>query len=170
MRRLYIILTVLSGVLCAAAVAMWVRSEGRADGYLWHNPNSDTWRYLGSQRGQIFIENGRVGFTGFESYPLAPETAEMPWETFRWNCPGIEYKSCEKASWSREGFWFIGVRFWLIASVFAITTGLFYRWLPGAIRPGHCRRCGYDLRATLAKCPECGATPNAKTSPPDGSN
>jgi hypothetical protein len=50
---------------------------------------------------------------------------------------------------------------WLAALLLAVPPGRFvYKRLRRDAKPGHCRRCGYDLRATPGLCPECGRVPD----------
>jgi hypothetical protein len=64
------------------------------------------------------------------------------------------------------GDWFeyrFVVRFWILALLFSIAPSLWIRCVTRPRRlPGQCRGCGYDLRATPERCPECGMIPKRK--------
>ncbi len=50
---------------------------------------------------------------------------------------------------------------WFLAILTAaLPTRALFRLARRHRRPGFCRTCGYDLRATPNRCPECGAMPN----------
>ena len=65
--------------------------------------------------------------------------------------------------------WALGMPLWSFALLFACSPGL-KLWLHirqrKRERPGFCIHCGYDLRASKDKCPECGAA--MPGSPPSG--
>jgi hypothetical protein len=49
------------------------------------------------------------------------------------------------------------VAVWIPAMIFALLT----RRYGSAVQPGHCERCGYDLRGGVSvQCPECGSVAN----------
>ncbi|MFQ5422607.1 MAG: hypothetical protein ACE5F9_01350 [Phycisphaerae bacterium] len=51
--------------------------------------------------------------------------------------------------------------FWIPLAIVAIPTAILWRRDRRRIPPRHCRSCGYDLRASRKRCPECG-TPFAQ--------
>jgi hypothetical protein len=71
--------------------------------------------------------------------------------------PGGSFLGLHRLSDSTTGFWLVGVPMWLPAGVCAV--GLAASIVAGRRRrriAGACRNCGYDLRATPDRCPECG--------------
>jgi hypothetical protein len=53
------------------------------------------------------------------------------------------------------------ISYWYLAIPLAIASAwsiVMLRRLRLRERPGHCNKCGYDLRASNETCPECGAT------------
>jgi hypothetical protein len=100
----------------------------------------------------------------FRTIPIDP-TAGKPTigsGTF-WNQLGFSLdlgKGVMNNGFSRYSFWWIQLPLWLpLALVASVPTW----WAVRRIRQrrrvgiGLCRRCGYDLRATPDRCPECGS-------------
>jgi hypothetical protein len=66
-------------------------------------------------------------------------------------------------------FNYVVVPHWALAMFFSVTPGLWLwshrrrRRVQARAAEGLCQRCGYDLRATPGRCPECGRTPAGAT-------
>jgi hypothetical protein len=67
--------------------------------------------------------------------------------------------------WPR-GILEVVTRLAVIVPMWRLAAATWDRFRAARHRPGHCRQCGYDLRATPERCPECGTpTTPAATAP-----
>lgn len=165
-------LTALSLVLCLATAGLWMRSYWRWDFVHWSQsfrPGVETLSvslyssgagiavYLGVQRPENAGEADDSGWRwGSYGPSIIPYGAAVP--ANRW---GFGHDSLRHpiGHWGRIVF-----PIWLPATIFALLPlargALAIRYCR-RIRQGNCRFCGYDLRATPDRCPECG-TPAAQ--------
>jgi hypothetical protein len=170
LRRLFTILSVLSLVLCFGTTVLWIHSYFRAAGASY----GDTEHY------SIRSERGHVELWTYRPYGFAGEFRYGTWPAK----PRSELKELA-ASWRGVGtsVWFLGFAFvarevpptvfraiaiphWFLALFFAVLPVLYLRARLRSRRRhriGLCRRCGYDLRATPDRCPECGTFTTADT-------
>ena len=82
---------------------------------------------------------------------IAQVQSRPSWQFLGFECTDLVFKS------SYPGF--IAIPFWFIAAVLAalsLWAILRLRSQRERFLPGHCRSCGYDLRGSDGKCPECG--------------
>ena len=171
-RRLLNVLTALSLLLCVAVVALWVRSYRLADSVEWRD--SRGWRSVRSARGYVVVGLLVADWSGSREHFHAPryqrDGASPP---YNWLLEMNGSPGDTLADWGRWGFeWHerrnagrgtlnavAVVPFWSLALATAAPPAAWAlaRWRSRArYRRGLCAVCGYDVRATPDRCPECG--------------
>jgi hypothetical protein len=173
-RRLFNLLAIASLVLFVIACMFWLAGRKRIEGY----------SELGERFGwRVYAGGGRVvamWYFGDDRTVMVPRPytrerlplgyravldARQPGADIDFGYAGFRFVR------RRSGLsnWMVAAPYWFLCLVFACLPA----WRAVAERRrlvrerrqrrGLCPRCGYDLRATPGKCPECGQTPAGVT-------
>ena len=178
-RKLFTLASALSRVLCAATVVLWVRSFWQRDAcalplgkQLWE---------LASDKGRLILDNAPQRELELQSQPVRARQHFERWKKLtdlghRLENNGDE-SSARTAFRLADGEVLAARKIWTGPKSAAVshsvaheipvimTAALPLLWLRSWRRScwwrrhGFCPRCGYDLRATPARCPECGHVP-----------
>jgi hypothetical protein len=166
-------LTVLSLLLCMATVVLWVRSHGIADAISREDAAGSM--LFGTTRGkcEVVLIGALVGRHGTglsrwaysKSPPSEPGLGISSPPEFDYRFARIVYiKGTEQFLSYQMSYRMIIVPLWMlsVASLIipACWLGVLLHRIRRLQRVGLCPSCGYDLRATPDRCPECGVVPN----------
>ncbi len=177
-------------MLCVLTLGLWMRSYHSSEYVEYvHDHRIEPGRrlvFLSSDRGRVAFATGILDWHnnlysgGFEFWHAKPKTSRPPtyWNETEGN-PDDPSPPPTPPWWARIGFgiqhiylndcsddqitiaaphWFIGLLTLLIPAIWLMGTSPKHR------RPKElCNSCGYDLRATPDRCPECGTVPAGKT-------
>lgn len=161
--RLFNLLTILSLLLCVAMCVLWVRSYFVGDAWDW--PTRTGRAGVDSCRGSLSV--GRVDvppaalatiprgnlFTSKPASRAAAERLKPAWSFAGFALAHFDFGGMQATE--------LHVPFWVLVLSTGVTPAVYVvRRLRAPLRLGTCRQCGYDLRATPTRCPECGATPS----------
>jgi hypothetical protein len=168
-RTVHFVLATISAGLCLASAALWIRSYIVCDTF--KGANAGLWQSGDCCRGRLFYLRAQAitnpGLTITYSHSTQPPK------------PNIEFTQWLVKDFSRfAGFayghgtapdyigWAVLVPLWSTTVAFVIPPIFWYRSWRRRRRThqkGLCPTCGYDLRATPDRCPECGTPAQAST-------
>jgi hypothetical protein len=180
LRVLFNVATVVSMLLCVATCVLWVRGHYVEDSIVWRR--NDAWRVLRSSSGHFIIDvnvsnwsGGQTGWLYAREPPNPNALADAKVSGYVLNVsPGDSWTRWERGGfawwrWKGRGGNSIAMLAIPVWSVMAAKALLPVGW--GLVRlhrsrirhrnwrVGRCPTCGYDLRATPDRCPECGTMP-----------
>lgn len=168
---------------CILSIAAWVRSYWFEDS--WLRQRADGRDLLWSSRGAVVFTRMTYERVRWPQEPSLTDSRHPVVSTPSSTAPTTRAKTgipspAAVRDWTFLGFkwevrpggtvtsgsrsvgfspmWRVGLPFWFITLVFAVLPiAWMTRLLARRVRhPGVCPTCGYDLRATPQRCPECG--------------
>jgi len=162
----------ISLILCVTSIMLWGRSYYRGETLHWFGDGREL--NLASRRGQVdcykvwasnlrttptkftyFVDPADRGFEG--RVIVLKRSSEM--QSFG---PYLGFAFFREYPSYAELFVEIIAPWWFLTLVTVVMPCIWVRrWrkLLRAVQPGCCASCGYDLRATPKRCPECGTIP-----------
>jgi len=181
-RRLSTFASAISLLLCLTTAAMWVRSHWIIGSVVYTTPHREG-NDVVDRSWVIFGSPGRIGLARTE-YTHGDVTAEElkelvhPGEWSHYSVPASDYWDkadavffYDASDWRFHGFGFylyvsggeynkiLELPYWAIFLLFAVLPLFALRRIlrvRGRKVRGLCVACGYDLRASPKRCPECG--------------
>jgi hypothetical protein len=165
-RRLFNLLAAVSLVLCVATVALWVRSFCVGDQVNYYTAGLRSRYSMGTIRQNFVFSRLDIAFS--------TSIRALPKEGWSYSC--IASTGAQDYPSPQAKVQFLGLAFerivfarsfsleratvpiWMVLMLFVMPVGgwlILHKSIPK--RSGLCQRCGYDLRASKDRCPECGS-------------
>jgi hypothetical protein len=173
-RRVFTIIAAVSLLLCIAEAVWWIQSYWYYDSVIRKSLDRDVYS-IGSSAGEVYLKHSP------NNNGIAPEGRISFWRhkpavIFQVQPPAIsspDHVVKRDIQWLHGGFGYFSQAVYTQYDrlIYGSTVVVFPHWLVFLLlnvlpvwwflsrrksSPDHCQTCGYDLRATPERCPECG--------------